>query len=154
MDLLSPAMRASMNQSIDDIHDTLAEDIIIINEVANVVISDSDDNFNAFSDRKDPDITYTSNQTTIKARVKWVDKAEELRELIFAGGLGSNNGTSIPMTQNYGVVRIKVKSEYIDLVKQSTKIIVSGQICQILNNFTPHNLVNINYVVFYLARQN
>lgn len=146
-------MRASMNQAIDNIHDTLSADIKVINERANAVVSDLNDDYNAFSDRKDPDITYIAEETVIKARVKWIDKAEELRELIFAGGQGANNGTSVAVTQRYGVVRIKIKSEYIDLVKNSTKIIVDDQPCQILFNYTPHDLFSINYAVFYLSRQ-
>lgn len=150
MNLIPSGMASSMSQAIDDIHDTLSRDIIIINEKANAVVSDFDDNYNAFSDKKDPDITYTAETNTIKARIKWFDKAELDTQLVFPGGQGSNNGTSIPLIQNYGIVRIKIKNQYKDLIKQSTKIIVDGSDCQLYFSATDQSIINLNYTIFYL----
>lgn len=150
---VSDAEKAVYASVIDDLHSIHQRDITVIHEKANEVITD-DGNFNAFSDRDDPAISYTAETTTIPARIKYLDKAEDANELIFAGGGGGKvGGTAAPLTIKYGVIRIKVAKEYNSLVETATKIIVDGIDCQFIMNYTPQSLFNTNYTVFYLARQ-
>lgn len=154
MNLFSAALKSSINSSVDDLHESLSRPIQIINEVANAVINDNDDNYNAFSDKKDPDITYTANIVEIPARIKWLDKADGDTQLIFAGGGGDKSGgASIFLGNNYGVARIKVKKQYNDLVAGATKIIVDGYDCAIYNIDTQQSIFDLNYSIFYLVRQ-
>lgn len=150
--LISASLKTSVLSAIDNIHDSFARDITIINEVSNVSITEPNDEYNAFSDKKHPNITYSATETIITARIKYMDKAESESQLIFHGGAGGVGG-SAPLNQNYGIIRIKVKTEYTDLVKNSTKIIVDGYDCQLDSNYTTISMVDINYAVFYLTRQ-
>lgn len=151
--LVSAELKSSILSAIDDIHDTFSRAITIINEVANVEVIDND-NYNFFSDKKDPNITYTANSTVILARIKYLDKAEAAAELVFPGrGGDQSGGTATPLTQNFGVIRIKVKNEYTDLVAGATKILVDDQECQLALNYTPQTWIDKNYTVFYLLRQ-
>ena len=151
--LISAAEKAAYASVIDDLHDTFKREITVINEVANAVVTD-DENYNSMSDRRDQSVTYTANSETIYARVKYLDKAESEELLIFAGGQGDGSGgTSVPLPQKYGVIRIKVEKQYNDLVNESTKIIVDGIDCQLCNTSTPQSLFDLNYTTFYLVRQ-
>lgn len=151
--LISSQLKASILSSIDNVHDTFSREITIIQEVANVEVIDND-NYNFFSDRKDSNITYTANSISIMARIKYLDKAEAASELVFAGhGGDQSGGSSVPLVQNYGVIRIKVKNEHTDLVMGSTKILVDDQECQLALNYTPQTWIDKNYTVFYLLRQ-
>lgn len=149
--LLSPQQINSAQQAIDDLHGTLARTITIINEVANAAVVNTDD-FNAFSDRNDVNVTYTSVQTDIPARIKYLDKADSEQELIFFGR-GDSKAVSTNLRQDYGIVRVKVDKQYTDLVRNSTKILVDGKDCQLLFNYSPLTLISTNYVTFYLSRQ-
>lgn len=149
--LISNQMKSQAASLIDDLHSTFMRGIIIINEIANASII-NDENYNVFSDRKDVDVTYTANQTTITARIKYLDKADSETELIFTGH-GDSKAVSTVLRQDYGIVRIKVEKQYTDLVKNSTKIIVDDKDCQLLFNYSPLTLFDTNYSTFYLSRQ-
>lgn len=151
--LISNAAQNNASNLIDALHSDFSRTIIVVNEVANAVVNLNDDNYNAFADlRNNPDITYTANQTMISARIKHLDKADSETELIF-NGRGDSKAVSTALRQDYGIVRIKVKKQYTQLVKDSTKIIVDGFDCQLLFNYTPIMLIDLNYAVFYLSRQ-
>lgn len=151
--LISTSLKNSLLSAIDDVHDTFSKTIIIINEIANVTVVESD-NYNAFSDEKNSNITYTATSQEITARIKYIDKPDAQQQLIFAGGGGDKSGgSSVYVKQNYGIVRIKVKVQYKDLVKNSTKVIINGEDCQILLNYNSQDIVDENYSVFYLTRQ-
>jgi hypothetical protein len=149
--LLSQAQKNVANQAIDNLHETFAREITVIDEIANVNIQNPDD-YNPLSDAKNPEVTYTANQTIIPARIKYIDKADSEAELIFHGQ-GGSKAVSTALRQDYGIVRIKVDKQYTDLVKNSTKIIVDGKDCQLLMNYNPISLFDINFSVFYLSRQ-
>jgi len=142
--LISTELKNSMLSAIDNVAETFARDITIIQEIANVEVIDND-NYNFFSDKKDQNITYTANSTVILARIKYLDKAESDAELLHAG-------QGVPLNQNYGIIRIKVKDEYTSLVASSTKILVDDQECQLYLNYTPQTFIDKNYSVFYLLR--
>ena len=142
--LISTELKNSMLSAIDNVAETFARDITIIQEIANVEVIDND-NYNFFSDKKDQNITYTANSTVILARIKYLDKAESDVELLHAG-------QGVPLNQNYGIIRIKVKDEYTSLVASSTKILVDDQECQLYLNYTPQTFIDKNYSVFYLIR--
>ncbi len=150
--LLTAAQIAQARSMIDDLHTTFARTITVINEVANAVIID-DPNYDAFSDTQSSNITYTSINTEISARVKWMDRADAETELVFPNGFGSSNGTSIPINQSYGIVRIKVDKQYQDLVEKATKFIIDGYDCQLTNASTPKSMISLNYTIYYLIRQ-
>lgn len=151
MNLLPTQIQNNASNLIDDLEDTFGRPIIVINEIANAVIQ-NDDNFNPFADNKSGDVTYTAVTQIITARIKHLDKADSETELIF-NGRGDSKAVSTSLRQDYGIVRIKVKKQYTDLVKNSTKIIVDGFDCQLLYNYTPISLITTNYSVFYLSRQ-
>lgn len=151
--LLSAAEKSVYSAVMDDLHATHARDIIIVNETTNVNTDNLDENFNVMSDKKNSNITYTATETTIPARVFYMDKAESEAVLAFAGGQGDGSGgTTIPISQNYGLIRIKVDKQYNDLVKDSTKIIVDGEDCQLATNSTRKGLFDLNYTTWYLMR--
>ena len=152
--LLTSDQKAQASSLINDLADTFKRDILIIQEVANSVIQD-DGNYNAFSDRHDPAITYTANTTTISARIKFLDKPEDYAELIFAGGGGGQvGGTAVPLNMKFGVIRLKIHKDYADLVSKSTKIIVDNLDCQFIMNTVKQSLFDSNYVICYVNRQN
>jgi len=149
--LLPDSIKNAASQLIDDLHDTHKRPIIIVDEVANATVVDPD-SFNPLADTHNTTVTYTANQTTINARIKYLDKADSETELIFFGH-GDSKAVSTALRQDYGIVRIKVEKQYTNLVKSSTKIIVDGKDCQLLMNYNPISLFNTNFVTFYLSRQ-
>ena len=151
--LISKQLKASANKMMHDLFDTFCREIQVIEEVANATVVD-DPNYNAFSDRQTPDVLYSANTTTIKAVVKYLDKADSETELLFKGAHDKGGGTvSAYMRQEYGIIRIKVPICHKDLIRNATKIIVDDQDCQLIYNYTAKSLFDLNYAVFYLARQ-
>lgn len=149
---VSTAEKEAYASVIDDLHDIFARNITVITERANAVIEDNG-NYNAFSDRKDPVITYTAETSTITARIKYLDKPEDNAELIFAGGGGGKiGGTAVPLAMKFGVIRLKINKQYNDLVASSSKIIVDGIDCQFMMNYVPQMLFNTNYSLCYVIR--
>jgi hypothetical protein len=150
--LISPQLKDSLLSSIDDMHDTFGVDITVIRELANATITD-DPNYNAFGDNDEPSITYSADSSVIKARVKYLDKPDSQQQLMLAGmGSGARRVTT-DIKQNYGIVRIKVKKIYTDLVLNSSKVIINGESCQLLYNYFSQNMIDLNYSVFYLTRE-
>lgn len=151
--LLNPQTIANAASLMDSLANDLNREIIVINEVANSVVIDPDA-VNPMSDNKNPTVTYTANQTKIGARVRYIDKADKETELIF-NGHGDSKAVSTALRQDYGVIRIKVATQYTDLVNNSTKLIIDGYDCQLLFNYTPNTLIYLspNYTTFYVSRQ-
>lgn len=152
--IISQRAKQEYASAIDDVFNNFCRNITIINEVANATII-NDPNYNAFSDRETTDVLYSANTQIIPAVIKYIDKADSETELLFKGVHDSGGGGAVSayMRQEYGLIRIKVKLCHKELVKEATKVIVDDQDCQLIYNFTAKMLFNLNYVIFYLARQ-
>lgn len=151
--LLNQTQKNAAAALMDRIHDTFQRNITIIQEVANTSITD-DGSFNIFSDRHDPNITYSAIETVITARIRYIDKADAESELIFAGGGGGKvGGTAVPLNTSFGLIRLKFDKQYNDLVAGASKIIVDGLDCQLFYTYSPQSLIDLNYSTAYVIRQ-
>ena len=105
---VTDSQKAAYSAQIDNLHETFGRNITIINQIANENIINIDDpNYNAFGDTQSSNVTHTSVNTTVLARVKYLDKAEQ-QEVLQFGGLREKGGVSTPIKQDYGIIRIKV----------------------------------------------
>lgn len=151
--LLNPTQISAAATLIDRVHETFQRNVKFIQEVANVSVNDNGE-YNIFSDRHDPSITYSSIETLIPCRIKYIDKSDAESELIFAGGGGGKvGGTAVPLNTSFGLIRLKFDKQYNDLVAGASKIIVDGLDCQIFYTFSPQSLIDLNYSTAYVIRQ-
>lgn len=148
--LISTQLKNSLLSTIDDVHDTFSIPITVIRESANATIID-DPNYNAFGDNDEPSVTYSADTTVIQARVKYLDKPDAQRQLTLDSRGASRVVTDVK--QNYGIVRIKVKEIYTNLVLNSSKVIINGESCRLLYNYNTQDIIDANYSVFYLTRE-
>ena len=130
---------------ITDMHDTFARDITVWQRSAERV-NPLNPNHDAFYDNpKKPNVTYTTQSSTIPARVKYIDKQDKEYALAIASA-----GNQIQITQETQLVRIKVKAAEKKLVEDAEKVTVDDQDFSLLSVARPHGLFDNDYATFYL----
>lgn len=132
---------------MDDIHDTFSRDITVVKEIKTPIdnLSDENDDYDFINDKNkgDEEFSYTSTMTTIKARVKYLDK--EQTELLLAS-------EKINVVSKFGLIRVKVKLADSETIADSSRITVDDNNCQMVFRDTNHGLFDNKYSTFYLER--
>ena len=145
---ISQAEKDSYKNAIWQMHQTFSRNITVINEQANA-IDPNDPNYNAFADIRG-NVTRTSINTTIPARIKYIEKQDtDAATALLRRGVDSN----VQVVMEFGLIRIKVLSIYADLFKATTKVIVDGYDCEVLFTNAEHGILNTDYSTFFVQRQ-
>lgn len=151
MDLISSGDRAIYSSGMDDVHDTFARDIVLVNNITTPKdsVDQEDDNYDFINDKEPSEdkFTFSSTRTTIKARVKYIDKQD--KEYAFISTLG---GEQINLALEFGLIRIKVKNTDVAAISAASSIEVDGNNTNVVFRDRPHGLFDINYATFYLQR--
>lgn len=151
MDLISTSERDSYTNAIEDMHDTFARDIILVKQIktpqAGVADEDDDYDFTQNHNTGLEEFVITESQSTVKARVKYIDKQDQ--EFALVNTLG---GEQLNLVQKFGIVRIKVRVGDSEAVQEATSIIVDGNNCNILFRDRPHGVLDIRFHTFFLQR--
>lgn len=151
MDLISTQERESYEAAINDLHDSFARPITVITQTKTPQsgLSDSDDDydFTQGENTGSEEFVYAQTETTIRARIKYIDKQD--KEFALVNTLG---GEQINLAIEFGIIRIKVLIADTQLVQEAASIIVDGNNCNILFRDRPHGLFAPKYHTFYLQR--
>lgn len=152
MNLIPSNVASLYAQKIDDIHDSFAQEIQVIKDTKvpnNQPITDADDDYNVIYDtnvNNQNEYTFGIISTTIKARVKYLDKQEI--DLAFA----LSRTDEINLTQKFGLIRLKVHLSDCELVSDSSRVIVDGFNTRVLFRDQRHGIIDFNYCTFYVQR--
>jgi hypothetical protein len=142
--LISDAQKITIQNIIDDIHETFARNITVYEEGVKVLIAASHE-YNGIYGRTDgtPSTTRTSVSHTIKARIKYI-KAEEVN---FADpDVQSQLGVEFVD----GSVRITVDSSGFELLKEAKRCEFEGRKYTISSRGNPTGIFGPQYYHFYL----
>ena len=146
--IISDAEKAFYTAELDAAMDTFLRDIVVVTSTKTPVdsLSENDDDYDFVNDvnHGSEEFSYSYQETTISARIKYLDKQEIIQAL---------PGQEIDISTSFGVIRIKVAVANCDLVANSNHILVDGNHCKILFRDRPHGLFDITYCTFYLERQ-
>jgi len=151
MNLINQTDKDKYSSSIDDIHDTFAREIIVIKEIKTPIdnLDDADDDYDFINDkhRGSEEFENTIVTTTIKARIKYIDKQD--KEYAFISTLG---GEQINLSQEFGLIRLKIKLSESDLVNEASRIEVDKNNTRVIFRDSPHGLFDRQYSTFYVQR--
>lgn len=149
MNLIPTQFHADLSQPFTDLEDTFGRNITVISAIKTPKeISDEEDyDFTQPNKSADESFDYSYSEQEIKARIKYVDKQDKEFALITTLG-----GEQINLVQEFGILRVKVNSDYSDLVADASSIIVDGLKCKVICRDRPHGLLNTSFKTFYLQR--
>jgi hypothetical protein len=152
MNLINATERAAYEAAIDDMHDTFSRDVSVIQEVKTPVssLSENDDDYDFIHNKAisgPQEFTYSYLETLVKARIKYIDKQEKEFSLITTLG-----GEQLNLVQEFGFIRLKVRTADCSLVDEASHIIVDGNQCKVFFRDRPHGLFDSKYCTFYVQR--
>jgi hypothetical protein len=146
--LISDLERDTYKSAIQDLHDTFSRNITVWRQSTEVITNQNDD-FDAFNDASNENVTYVSESKIFKARIKYIDRQDKEFELA-VGGTTRATGSSIDLTQEFQLVRIKVDKEANDYIKDCEKITIDEQDFIPLTVPRAHGLFDIDWYTIYL----
>lgn len=142
--LIPQTERDIYRAAIDDIHDTMSRPITVWKRSAEK-ITNLNPNYDAFSDQPIQDVQYTPQSKNFNARIKYIDKQD--KEFAFAIASEQNR---IALTQEFQLVRIKVKQDAADYIDDCIKVTIDSNDFKVITSARPHGLFDIDYYTFYL----
>lgn len=142
--LLTAAEKTSLNEVMDDLHDTFAREIQIIKEAVKTV-STSSAQFNSVygTAGASTSLTYTPQSGTYKARVQYMRQDEDY----FAD---SQLDSQLKIKMPAGSVRIKVSGDAHEYLKDAKRIQFDSRRFTIQSDYRPHGLFDARYYTYYL----
>lgn len=140
--LIDNDQRLIYKSAIDDIADTFGRDITVWKSSSQIINSVEDD-YDSFSDKGVKNVTYLPEFKTFKARVKYIDRQEKEFGLAIAN-------TSVDVTQEFQLVRIKVNIEANNYIRDCERITIDGINFTFLTVPRPHGLFEPDYFTIYL----
>jgi|TARA_R110000824_G_scaffold107299_4_gene253502 hypothetical protein len=142
--LLTNAEKTTMNEAMDDLHDTFARDVQIIKEAKKTVTSPNSQ-FNSVygTAGSSTSLVYETQSGTYKARVQYLRQDEEY---FSDSQLDSQLKIKIPA----GSVRLKVSGDAHDYLKDAKRIQLDDRRFTIFSDYTPHGLFDSRYYTYYL----
>lgn len=148
MNLIPEQFHAELNQPFADLQDTFGRKIYAISEIKTPKTStDQDFDFTNPNSYNDQSFDYSYVETEIVARIKYIEKQD--KEFAMITTLG---GEQINLVQEFGILRIKVHSDFSDIISDASSIKVDGDKCKVIFRDRPHGLISANYRTFYLQR--
>jgi hypothetical protein len=151
MNLISDSERAIYEAAINDVHDTFSREITVLKDIKTPVssLSDSSDDFDFInnSNTGTEEFTYSYSESTVTARIKYIDKQDKEFALITTLG-----GEQLNLVQEFGIIRIKVPVADCSTVDESSRLVIDSNHCKILFRDKPHGLFDAQYCTFYVQR--
>jgi hypothetical protein len=151
MNLISDLERSIFEDALNSMHTTFARDITVVNSIKTPVLdlSDANDDYDHVnnSNQGSEEFTYSYVESTVTARVKYIDRQDKEFSLV-----ASSTSDQINLVQEFGLIRIKVLSADCELVNEATHIIVDDNHCRVIFRDSPHGLFENNYCTFYVQR--
>jgi|GEM_PF-6586611 len=143
--LISASERTALNAVIDDVHETFASEITVFKEASQVVII-TDPNFNPLYNTANQTTSYINTPVyrTFKARIHYND---DINKKYWSE---TNLASQIKLEAVVGTVRIKIKSEDYDYIKDGRRFDIDGKRYVLNSTFRPHGLFDNKYYTLYL----
>ena len=143
--LLSASEKEQLNQVIDDVHETFARTITVYKEASEVVII-TDPNFNPLYNTAGQTTSYVNTPVykTFKVRIQYNDDIG--KKYWSESGLASQ----IKLEAVVGSVRIKIRAEDYDYIKDGRRFDVDGKRYVLNSTFRPHGLFDNQFYTMYL----
>jgi hypothetical protein len=146
-EFLSPSERASIAANLLDLHDTFGRDIVVYKEAKKVIIS-TDPNFNYLygkAGQNTPSVENVPVRKVFKARVRY----DTDRSLEYFGE--TQTQSKIKRPDSNSVVRLKLKVEDHDYIKDVKRIELDGRMFSIYSDARPHGLFDtIQFITLFL----
>ena len=143
--LISASERTALNAVIDDVHETFAREITVFKEASQIVII-TDPNFNPLYNTAGQTTSYVNTPVykTFKVRIFYNDDVS--KKYWSESGLASQ----IKLEVVVGSVRIKMRAEDYDYIKDARRFDLDGKRFVLNSSFRPHGLFDNQYYTLYL----
>jgi len=143
--LISASERTALNAVIDDVHETFAREITVFKEASQIVII-TDPSFNPLYNTAGQTTSYVNTPVykTFKARILYQD---DFKKQYWSEGQLNNQ---IKLEAVVGSVRIKIRAEDYDYIKDGRRFDVDGKRYVLNSTFRPHGLFDNQYYTLYL----
>lgn len=143
--LISASERTALNAVIDDVHETFAREITVFKEASQIVII-TDPNFNPLYNTAGQTTSYVNTPVykTFKARIYYNDDIS--KKYWSESGLASQ----IKLEVVVGSVRIKMRADDYDYIKDARRFDLDGKRFVLNSSFRPHGLFDNQYYTLYL----
>jgi hypothetical protein len=143
--LISASERTALNAVIDDVHETFAREITVFKEASQIVII-TDPNFNPLYNTSGQTTSYVNTPVykTFKVRIYYNDDIS--KKYWSESGLASQ----IKLEVVVGSVRIKMRADDYDYIKDGRRFDVDGKRFVLNSSFRPHGLFDNQYYTLYL----
>ena len=143
--LISASQRVALNAVMEDIHETFAREITVFKEASQIVII-TDPSFNPLYNTAGQTTSYVNTPVykTFKVRIQYNDDIG--KKYWSESGLASQ----IKLEAVVGSVRIKIKSEDYEYIKDGRRFDVDGKRFVLNSTFKPHGLFDNQFYTLYL----
>lgn len=143
--LISASERVALNATMEDIHETFAREITVFKEASQIVII-TDPNFNPLYNTAGQTTSYVNTPVykTFKVRIQYNDDIG--KKYWSESGLASQ----IKLEAVVGSVRIKIKAEDYEYIKDGRRFDVDGKRFVLNSTFKPHGLFDNQFYTLYL----
>ena len=143
--LISASQRVALNAVMEDIHETFAREITVFKEASQIVII-TDPSFNPLYNTAGQTTSYVNTPVykTFKVRIQYNDDIG--KKYWSESGLASQ----IKLEAVVGSVRIKIKSEDYQYIKDGRRFDVDGKRFVLNSTFKPHGLFDNQFYTLYL----
>ena len=143
--LISASERVALNATMEDIHETFAREITVFKEASQIVII-TDPNFNQLYNTAGQTTSYVNTPVykTFKVRIQYNDDIG--KKYWSESGLASQ----IKLEAVVGSVRIKIRAEDYEYIKDGRRFDVDGKRFVLNSTFRPHGLFDNQFYTLYL----
>jgi hypothetical protein len=143
--LISASERTALNAVLDDVHETFAREITVFKEASQIVII-TDPNFNPLYNTAGQTTSYVNTPVykTFKVRIHYNNDVN--KQYWTEPGLASQ----IKLEVIAGSVRIKIRADDYDYIKDGRRFDVDGKRFVLNSTFRPHGLFDNQYYTLYL----
>lgn len=145
--LLSDLEKEALEQVIDNVHDTFKRKIIAYKE-AKIIIMSTDPNFNSIYQQSTQQVAKEVIKREFEARIYYYRKSQERR------AINATPEDHLAIQMSEGEVRLKVKKEDYDFIKDVERIEFDGQLFRLASEPRPHSLFSTRYFSLTLKRVN
>jgi hypothetical protein len=143
--LISASQRVALNATMEDIHETFAREITVFKEASQIVII-TDPNFNPLYNTAGQTTSYVNTPVykTFKVRIQYNDDIG--KKYWSESGLASQ----IKLEAVVGSVRIKIRAEDYEYIKDGRRFDLDGKRFVLNSTFKPHGLFDNQFYTLYL----